>query len=66
MCGRPEGNGVEGAVGGRRGRLLSREGVWHSRGAQDGGEEAGGGMTQADIMEVIGDWWHSLVGGEQW
>jgi hypothetical protein len=63
--GRPEGNSVEGAVGGRWGRLLSREAVRHSRGAQDGGDEAEGGPTQADIVEVLGGGRRSLVGGER-
>jgi hypothetical protein len=65
VCGRPEGNGVEGTVGCRWGRLLSREVVWCSRGAQDGGDEAGGGPAWADIVEVLSSGRHSFVGGEQ-
>jgi hypothetical protein len=47
------------------GRLLSQEAVRHSCGAQDSGDEAGGGPAWADIMEVLGGGWHSLVGGER-
>jgi hypothetical protein len=49
------------------GRLLSREAVRHSRSAQDGGDEAGGGTARADIMEVLGGGRCNLVGGDrQW
>jgi hypothetical protein len=51
-CGQPEGNGMEGAVVGHR--LLSREAVRRSHGAQGGGDEAGGGSVWANIVEVLG------------
>jgi hypothetical protein len=47
-----------------RGRLLSREVVRRSLGAQDGGDEAGGGLAQSDVTEVLSSGWCSLVGGE--
>jgi hypothetical protein len=47
------------------GRLLSREVVRRSRGAQDGGDEARGGPAQADIVEVLSSERRSLVGGER-
>jgi hypothetical protein len=48
-------------VGGR----LSQEVVWHSRSAQDGRDEAGGGLAWADIAEVLSSGWCSLVRGER-
>jgi hypothetical protein len=48
------------------GRLLSREAVRRPRGAQDGGDDARGGTAWADVVEVLGGGWHSLVRGEQW
>jgi hypothetical protein len=49
------------------GRLLSREAVRRSRGAQDGGDEAEGGTAWADVVEVLGGGRRSLVRGErQW
>jgi hypothetical protein len=65
MCGQPEGNGVPGQLVVVGGRLLSQEAVRRSRGAQDGGDEAGGGMACADIMEVLGSRRCSLVRGER-
>jgi hypothetical protein len=44
---------------------LSREAVQCSRGAQDGGGEARGGMARADVMEVHGGGRRSLVRGER-
>jgi hypothetical protein len=65
MCGRPEGNGIEGRSAVVRCRLLSWEAVRCSCDAQDGGDEAIGGPAWVDVMEVLGGRWHSLVGGEQ-
>jgi hypothetical protein len=47
------------------GRLLSREVVRRSSGAQDGGDEVGGGPARADIAEVLSSGRRSLVGGER-
>jgi hypothetical protein len=47
------------------GRLLIQKAVRHPRGAQDGGDEAGGGPARADIMEVLGGGQRSLVRGER-
>jgi hypothetical protein len=46
-------------------RLLSREAVRCSRGAQDDGDEAGGGTAWVDITEALGSGRHGLVGGER-
>jgi hypothetical protein len=44
--------------------MLSQEVVQHSHGAQEVGDEAGGGPAWADIMEVFSSGHRSLVEGE--
>jgi hypothetical protein len=51
--------------GGRGRRLGGRGAVWRSRGAQDGEDEARGGLARADVAEVLGGGRRSLVKGEQ-
>jgi hypothetical protein len=51
--------------GGRGRRLRGRGAVRRSHGAQDGGDEAGGGPAWTNIMEVLGGGQCKLVGGER-